>query len=110
MGNVSGFVDTNRNVAISFGPAGATEQDDMNNFIQCTATARTMAGRNVPMNVQLGVGKDSMSEVMPGKVSPSPSETNQRSFYARWAEVMDAPSWKDISVEKPSFKEPSAVN
>jgi hypothetical protein len=83
-----------------FGPTGNLEQDDMNNWLQCTASAKGWAGRLHAMNVQLGLGHDITSEDLPGSLSEvSPSENNQRTFYQRWAEIMDAPSWSGIRME-----------
>ncbi len=31
-------------------------------------------------------------------ISGSTSETNQCAFYDRWAEMMDAPSWKQVKI------------
>lgn len=65
----------------------------MDNFGQSTASGRSLAGRQYPTNMQMGLNKDHKHESIPGTLSPGVSETNARYFYARWAEVMDAPSW-----------------
>ena len=86
-----------RNYVRTFGPAGGLEQDDMNNWLQCTATGTGMTAKKYPMNVQMGLGHDTKLENFPGIASGWPSETNQRSFYSRWAEIMEAASWNEIS-------------
>ena len=86
-----------RNLTITFGPGGAMEADDMNNWNQCTMSGKSMTAAKYPMNVQMGLGHETKSETPPGVLSPWPSETNQRSFYNRWAEIMAAPSWNDIA-------------
>ena len=88
----------------SFGPSGMAEQDDMNNFIQCTSSAGTWRGKQVPLNQQLGLGHERNSDELPGRVQPCPSEMNQRSFYGRWQEIMDAPSWNDIKIDPRTVK------
>ncbi len=88
-----------RNLIITFGPGGAMEADDMNNWLQCTNSGRMWAGRKVPMNVQLRLGQEKHIETLPGVVAPSPSETNQRAFYSRWAEIMDASSWSKVPMD-----------
>ena len=81
------------------GPSGNMEQDDENNWIQCTTSGNGLMGKRYPMNFQLGQGREGSHEIYPGTASTSyPTESNQRSFYSRWAEMMDAPSWDKISV------------
>ncbi len=85
---------------MSFGPAGIIETDDQVNYINCTEAATYRVGKKVLINQQLGVNRDQVSESFPGRFVPSPGELNQRSFYGRWAEFMDAPSWSQISLKK----------
>jgi phenylpropionate dioxygenase-like ring-hydroxylating dioxygenase large terminal subunit len=85
---------------LTFGPAGNLEQDVMNDFGQSTTIARSLAARRQPMNLQLGLGHEPVDEELPGSLGTSPSEHNQRAFYARWAEVMDAASWSQISLAR----------
>lgn len=76
----------------AFGPGGAFEEDDVENWQQCGATARGAVARRYPMNLQMGLGRGQKSNRFPGSESHYPSEANQRSFYRRWAEVMAAKS------------------
>ena len=89
-----------RNLIITFGPGGAMEADDMNNWNQCTRSGLMFMGRQYPMNLQLGLGHEAPSEILPGRTGQSPNEVNQRAFYARWAEVMNASSWSRISIDR----------
>ncbi|MSQ32499.1 MAG: aromatic ring-hydroxylating dioxygenase subunit alpha [Dehalococcoidia bacterium] len=88
-----------QNLTNSFGPSGFTEQDDMNNWLQCTATARSRKALEYVMNIQMGKGHERKSEMIPGQLSSNVSETNQRAFYSRWAEIMAAPSWAQIHID-----------
>ena len=88
-----------RNYVRTFGPSGGFEQDDMNNWLQCTNSGTGLVGKRYPMNVQMGLGHETRSEIMPGVISRSPSETNQRAFYTRWEEIMNASSWSDIRID-----------
>lgn len=88
-----------RSLVTMMGPSGNMDMDDMNNWGQCTTSAKTLMGRRYMMNLQLMMGKDAKHEIYPGTTSPSPTEANQRAFYGRWAEVMAAPSWSQISIE-----------
>ncbi|MSQ32522.1 MAG: aromatic ring-hydroxylating dioxygenase subunit alpha [Dehalococcoidia bacterium] len=85
-------------LTLCFSPSGGFEQDDMDNFGQSTASGKYQMGRKYPVNVQMGLGHDTKHEALPGTLSPNISEGNARAFYGRWAEVMDAPSWSQISI------------
>ena len=87
-------------LSLTFGPTGTLEQDDMNNWIQCTTSGKSWAARSYPMNVQLGLGHEHKHEIFPGTVAPSPSEANQRAFYAKWAEIMTAGSWAQVKLDR----------
>ncbi len=87
-----------RNLTLSFGPAGGFEQDDMNNWIQCTSSAHSRNSQRYVIHQAMGLGHERKSELAPGVLSGSTSETNQRAFYDRWAEMMDAPSWANVKI------------
>lgn len=93
-----------RNFIMTFGPAGAMEADDMNNWLQITELSRSPAARKVPINQAMGLGHETKSEVLPGKISSSPSEMNQRSFYSRWQELMNASSWDKVRIDPRTIK------
>jgi phenylpropionate dioxygenase-like ring-hydroxylating dioxygenase large terminal subunit len=77
------------------GPSGMTEQDDMENWTAAQRGTSGLTSRRYPFNYQLSpndakrawpepwLGKDTM-------VVAEVSEHNQRSFYARWNELMSA--------------------
>ena len=85
------------NLSLTFGPTGTLDQDDMNNWIQCTASGKGTVGKKHLINLQLGLGHDTEHELLPGKLGTNPGETPQRYYYARWAEMMGASSWDQIS-------------
>ncbi len=86
-----------RHLTNTFGPSGGLEQDDMNNWINCTASGYGSVGNKYMSHVAMGIGHEGVHEALPGKVAPSPSEMNQRAFYGKWAEMMEASSWSQIS-------------
>jgi ethylbenzene dioxygenase alpha subunit len=49
-------------------------------------------------NYTMGNGHAVFHEELPGWVAPGSgtSEHNQRGFYTRWAELMDAESWDSV--------------
>lgn len=76
------------------GPAGMTEQDDMENWNYATAASRGAIARRYPYNYQqslsASVGPD---EIAPVTHSLQISEQNARGFYDRWADYLDGASW-----------------
>ena len=81
----------------SFSPAGAFEQDDMDNWQECTQTGRGVVSRRVPLNTQMGLGHEGFSEDLMAWASDSAmSESNHRAFYGRWARLMAANSWAEV--------------
>lgn len=89
-----------RNHVLCMGPAGTVEQDDVNNWYQVTASGKLLTGSQYPMNFQLGLNREKRtSELAPGRLSVGTTEDGQRDFYGRWAEIMDAPSWDQISID-----------
>ncbi|MSQ32682.1 MAG: aromatic ring-hydroxylating dioxygenase subunit alpha [Dehalococcoidia bacterium] len=88
-----------RRLTLCFSPSGTFEQDDGNNFFQSTKSGNYHEGRKYPMNIQMGMNRETKSELIPGTLSPNVSENNARFFYDRWSEVMDAPSWDGIHID-----------
>ena len=77
-----------------FSPAGTFEQDDMDNWQECTQTCRGPMARRVPVNTQMGLGHEHFDATLGAWVSDSGfSESNHRQFYRRWAELMVADNW-----------------
>ena len=81
-----------------FSPGGTFEQDDMDNWQECTQTCRGVASRRVPLNNRMGLGHDRFDAALQAWSSESGfSEQNHREFYRRWAEVMAAESWAGLA-------------
>ena len=102
-----GFVDVDatpeekaafrRSVARGFSPSGTFEQDDMDNWQECTASARGVVSRRLPLNIQMGIGHDDFNEDFMARVSDYRySELGHRTYYGRWAQMMAAESWADL--------------
>lgn len=80
-----------------FGPSGTFEQDDMDNWQECTQTSRGVVSRRYPLNMQMGLGHERFNEELGAWASDFRlSESNHRQFYRRWAEVMAADSWAEL--------------
>jgi hypothetical protein len=81
-----------------FSPAGTFEQDDMDNWQECTSTCRGVMARRVPVNTQMGLGHERFDAVLGAWVSDSGfSESNHRQFYRRWGQLMAADSWAEVA-------------
>jgi len=76
----------------TFGPAGNVEEDDMDNWVQCTETGRGAVARRYLQNIQAGLGHDADLPAVGGGF-------RLRAFYARWADLMDAPDWSRVAID-----------
>jgi phenylpropionate dioxygenase-like ring-hydroxylating dioxygenase large terminal subunit len=81
-----------------FGPGGTFEQDDMDNWQGCTQTARGAVARRALLNYEMGLGHERFDEELGAWASDYRySESNHRRFYRRWAQLMAADSWAEIT-------------
>src|SRR5262249_27367386 len=71
------------------GPAGMTEQDDMENWNYATLASKGIIARRYPYNYQMGLGQEYGTYDSPGVLTDRIAEQNQRGFYERWAAYMD---------------------
>ncbi len=75
----------------SFSPSGIYEQDDMDNWQECTRTSRGVVSRRYPMNYQMGLGHEGYNHDAAGWASEyRSSESNHRQFFKHWQELMTA--------------------
>jgi phenylpropionate dioxygenase-like ring-hydroxylating dioxygenase large terminal subunit len=82
------------------GIAGLNEQDDMDNWKQVTLAGMTPKARSILQNLSMGMGHNGAQTGFPGDLAESfISENNQRHFYLRWQEFMNAKSWADIKID-----------
>jgi hypothetical protein len=78
------------------GPAGMTEQDDMENWNYATAGSRGVIAKRYPYNYQQSLGKVQTNGPVPGNVSVQVSEENPRQFYRRWRDYMNSADWDTL--------------
>jgi len=84
-----------------FSPAGTFEQDDMDNWQQCTQTCRGVVSRRLTVNTQMGLGHERFDEGLKAWASDfRMSESNHRQFYGRWAQLMKAESWAEVRANR----------
>src|SRR5438309_1467358 len=88
------------------GPSGLTEQDDMENWNYAHKASRGTIARQHPYNYEMGLGRSTRAFEdhglkLPGAISDvtqaNASEHNQRGFYTRWRQLMEAESWGEIA-------------
>ena len=77
-----------------FSPSGSFEQDDMDNWQECTQTCRGVMSRRMHLHTRMGLGHERFDPALGASVSDGRfSESNHRAFYRRWAELMEASDW-----------------
>lgn len=80
------------------GPAGMTEQDDMENWAYATAGSRGPIARQIPYCYQQGLGHWGWHDELNGArvTDGSRNDANSLTLYGRWAQLMDAETWDDL--------------
>jgi len=79
------------------GPAGLTEQDDMENWNYASEASQGTIALRYPYNYAMGMGYEQPAEGLRGAlVTEATTEQNQRGFYRRWAQMMDAATWDEM--------------
>jgi len=90
--------DVLRHYAMRYsGPAGMTEQDDMENWNYAAAASKGTIARRYPYNYERGLGRKYPDYGVPGGTTDRMAEQNPRGFYQRWAALMDAESWDELA-------------
>jgi 3-phenylpropionate/trans-cinnamate dioxygenase alpha subunit len=79
-----------------FSPSGVFEQDDMDNWIQVTRSARSVIGRRFPANYQMSLTEEMNESGLRGRLASRWSDSNQLSLYMHWAKVLEAKNWDEI--------------
>ena len=72
----------------NFGPGAIFEQEDGENWSQCTAASRGWVSRHRRSNLQMSMGEEREDPELRGRVTHVYSEMNGRAFYRRWLELL----------------------
>ena len=83
------------------GPAGMTEQDDMENWNYATAASSGTIARRYPYNYQQSLGRVQRDAPVPGTVSIQVTEESARGFYASWQRFLDSADWETLIGRQP---------
>lgn len=78
------------------GPAGMTEQDDMENWLYATSASRGTMARRRPFNYQQSMGVAKINDPVPGEVSTQTTEHIARGFYRRWRSYLQGADWSRL--------------
>jgi phenylpropionate dioxygenase-like ring-hydroxylating dioxygenase large terminal subunit len=89
------------------GPAGMTEQDDMENWNYATAGSRGVIAKRHPFNYQQSQNIHKINDPVPGMVSTQMTEENARQYYKCWASYMENKNWPDIMTHPAQIKKAS---
>ena len=79
----------------TFGPSGIFEQDDGENWSEVQAISHGFITNRTALNYQMGLGSEREDGTYPGATSELYSDAAGRSFYRRWAELMNTPAWHE---------------
>ncbi len=78
------------------GPAGMTEQDDIENWMHATNACVGPIARRFPFNYTQSLNASTLNQPLPGNVSLQITEENARALYNRWRDYMEGKSWDDL--------------
>lgn len=78
------------------GPAGMTEQDDMENWRYATEASMGTVARRYPFNYQQSMGKNNAEYNYPGDITLQPTEQMARGYYRTWQRYMDGSDWDTL--------------
>ncbi len=82
------------------GPAGMTEQDDMENWNYAAKASKGVIASRQPYNYQIGMNHMETHPQVPGKIVWRVSEQNQFGMYAYWADLMASDSWDEVMARR----------
>ncbi len=87
----------NKYCNMTFNPAGTLEMDDGENWEGNTRTSRGWVTRHEKLHYGSGRRRRTEHPELPGIVHKGQfNDANQRLFYQRWADLMNARTWADV--------------
>jgi hypothetical protein len=78
------------------GPAGMTEQDDMENWLYATQASKGTIARRYPLNYQMSMGAYKVDDPIQGMVSTQITDQTPRNYYRVYARYMKGESWDSL--------------
>jgi hypothetical protein len=78
------------------GPAGMTEQDDMENWLYATRASVGTVARRYPFNYQQSLHASTTAGPVPGNLSTQITEEMARGYYRSWDRYMKGEGWDSL--------------
>jgi phenylpropionate dioxygenase-like ring-hydroxylating dioxygenase large terminal subunit len=78
------------------GPAGMTEQDDMENWLYATRASSGVIARRHPFNYQMSMGAYKRNDPIPGDVSLQITDQTPRNYYRVYARYLKGDGWDSL--------------
>ncbi len=78
------------------GPAGMTEQDDMENWLYATAASKGTIAKRYPLNYQMSMKLPNATHLGPGEVATQMTDQTPRNFYRVWQRYMNGDNWDSL--------------
>jgi len=78
------------------GPAGMTEQDDMENWLYATAASKGTIAKRYPLNYQMSMKLPNATHLGPGEVATQMTDQTPRNFYRAWQRYMNGDNWDSL--------------
>jgi phenylpropionate dioxygenase-like ring-hydroxylating dioxygenase large terminal subunit len=78
------------------GPAGMTEQDDMENWLYATAASKGTIAKRYPLNYQMSMKLPNATHLGPGEVATQMTDQTPRNFYRAWQRYMNGDDWGSL--------------
>ena len=92
------------------GPAGMTEQDDMENWLYASAASKGTIAKRLKLNYQQSMGAAKLNDPLPGLVATQMSEHMARGYYMRWRDYLEGRDWDQLlGVGDPRFSDGEPV-
>lgn len=82
----------------TFGPGGSFEMDDGENWENCTQSNRGVVTRQEKLHYRCGITRRIEHPELPGIIYRGQyNDANQRGFYQRWQDLMNARTWPQVA-------------
>src|ERR1700733_10736672 len=78
------------------GPAGMTEQDDMENWLYATAASKGTIAKRYPLNYQMSMGAYQTDDPVRGDVSLQITDQTPRNYYRVYRAYLDGEDWASL--------------
>jgi len=78
------------------GPAGMTEQDDMENWLYATSASKGTIAKRYPFNYQMSMKLPNATHLGPGEIATQMTDQTPRNFYRVWERYMKDGDWDSL--------------